>query len=225
MVNYSVSVACHKFCTSMNLLLHDHVKPALNQQSLTASWVQNYTQSVLFMHHIHIGRVPQYLSDCIDSFSSQWQIQACLIAVPYKFHVELELDDSAGCDGLRTLWRFHVLPAYWIFYLQEVHCCDCCQFLCETLHDCCLCISWRLQRSWMIMCSSAWRIRMADMSYRSVSSASTRCICHSLQMHSRRFVVTDDRQFPPRTFPLHCVVRLSFRSSISRVMVWSVRLW
>jgi len=30
---------------------------------------------------------------------------------------------------------------------------------------------------------------------------------------------------PPWTFPLHCGVRLSFRSSISRVMEGSVGLW
>jgi len=54
----------------MNLLLRDHVKPALKQ----LHWLpveQRITYKLcLFMHHIEAGRAPQYLSDCVSTVSA-----------------------------------------------------------------------------------------------------------------------------------------------------------
>ena len=54
----------------MNLSLRDHVKPALKQ----LHWLpveQRITYKLcLFMHHIHIGQAPQYLSDCVSTVSA-----------------------------------------------------------------------------------------------------------------------------------------------------------
>ena len=54
----------------MNLSLHDHVKPALKQ----LHWLpveQRITYKLcLFMHHIHTGQAPQYLSDCVSVVSA-----------------------------------------------------------------------------------------------------------------------------------------------------------
>jgi len=54
----------------MNLSLRDHVKPALKQ----LHWLlveQRITYKLcMFMHHIHAGRVPQYLADCVSTVSA-----------------------------------------------------------------------------------------------------------------------------------------------------------
>ena len=54
----------------MNLSLRDHVKPALKQ----LHWLpveQRITYKLyLFMHHIHTGHAPQYLSDCVSTVSA-----------------------------------------------------------------------------------------------------------------------------------------------------------
>ena len=54
----------------MNLSLRDHVKPALKQ----LHWLpveQRITYKLcLFMHHIHTGQAPQYLSDCVSAVSA-----------------------------------------------------------------------------------------------------------------------------------------------------------
>ena len=50
--------------------LRDHVKPALKQ----LHWLpveQRITYKLsLFMHHIHTGQAPQYLSDCVSTVSA-----------------------------------------------------------------------------------------------------------------------------------------------------------
>jgi len=54
----------------MNLSLRDHVKPALKQ----LHWLpveQRITYKLcLFMHCIHIGLAPKYLSDCVSMISA-----------------------------------------------------------------------------------------------------------------------------------------------------------
>ena len=54
----------------MNLSLRDHVKPALKQ----LHWLpveQRITYKLcLFMHHIHTGQAPQYLSDRVSTVSA-----------------------------------------------------------------------------------------------------------------------------------------------------------
>jgi len=52
----------------VNLLLHDHVKPALKQLHwLTVE--QRITYGLyLFMRYIHIEQAPQYLLDCVPQF-------------------------------------------------------------------------------------------------------------------------------------------------------------
>jgi len=54
----------------VNLSLSDHVKPALKQ----LHWLpveQRITHMLcLFMHHIHIGQAPPYLSDCVPTVSA-----------------------------------------------------------------------------------------------------------------------------------------------------------
>ena len=54
----------------MNFSLRDHVKPALKQ----LHWLpveQRITYKLcLFMHHIHTGQAPQYLSDCVSAVSA-----------------------------------------------------------------------------------------------------------------------------------------------------------
>ena len=54
----------------MNVSLRDHVKPALKH----LHWLpveQRITYKLcLFMHHIHTGQAPQYLSDCVSAVSA-----------------------------------------------------------------------------------------------------------------------------------------------------------
>ena len=54
----------------MNVSLRDHVKPALKH----LHWLpveQRITYKLcLFMHHIHTGQAPHYLSDCVSTVSS-----------------------------------------------------------------------------------------------------------------------------------------------------------
>ena len=54
----------------MNLSLRNHVKPALKQ----LHWLlveQRITYKLcLFMHYIHIGLAPKYLSDCVSTVSA-----------------------------------------------------------------------------------------------------------------------------------------------------------
>ena len=60
----------------MNLSLRDHVKPAPKQLHWLPVEQRMTYKLCLFMHHIHTGQAPQYLSDCIRSFCTQWQIPA-----------------------------------------------------------------------------------------------------------------------------------------------------
>ena len=53
----------------MNLSLRDHVKPALKQLHWLPVEHRITYKLCLFMHHIHIGQVPQYLSDCVSTAS------------------------------------------------------------------------------------------------------------------------------------------------------------
>jgi len=53
----------------MNLSLRDHVKPALKQ----LHWLpieQRIYKLCLFMHYIHIGQAPKYISDCVSTVSA-----------------------------------------------------------------------------------------------------------------------------------------------------------
>ena len=63
----------------MNVSLRDHVKPALKH----LHWLpveQRITYKLcLFMHHIHTGQAPQYLSDCVSTvsaLSSRYQLRS-----------------------------------------------------------------------------------------------------------------------------------------------------
>jgi len=67
-----------------NLWLRNHVKPALKQ----LHWLpveQRITYKLcLFMHHIHIGQAPQYLSDCestVSAASGRYQLRSTGSAV------------------------------------------------------------------------------------------------------------------------------------------------
>ena len=58
----------------VNLSLRDHVKPALKQlQRLPVEQRITY-KLCMFMHHIHTGQAPQYLSDCVSTVSA---LSAC----------------------------------------------------------------------------------------------------------------------------------------------------
>jgi len=206
----------------MNLSLHDHVKPELKQlhwlpveHCITHKLFCSRTTSILDKpYNICQTVYLQFLQAVADtgmSYSSALRI-SCWTWTWWRHY---------------WLWWFSVAVAIWCFaisldfYLREVRPCDCWQFVCETLHDCCFCISWRLPRSWMIMCWCSWRIRTADLSYRSVLSASTRCICHSLRTPSRRFVITEDRQFPLGHSPY--TVGLGLVSGVALVGLWKVQ--
>jgi len=56
----------------MNLSLRYHVKPALKQ--LHVHWLPVEQRIIyklcLFMHYIHIGQAPKYLSDCVSTDSA-----------------------------------------------------------------------------------------------------------------------------------------------------------
>ena len=53
----------------INLSLRDHVKPALKQLHWLSVEHRITYELCLFMHHIHIGQAPQYLSDCVSTAS------------------------------------------------------------------------------------------------------------------------------------------------------------
>ena len=78
----------------MNVSLRDHVKPALKH----LHWLpveQRITYKLcLFMHHIHTGQAPQYLSDCVSKVS----------AVSGRYR--LRSTGSADCVLPRTRTRF-----------------------------------------------------------------------------------------------------------------------
>ena len=80
---------------TMNLSLCDHVKPALKQ----LHWLpveQKITYKLcLFMHHIHTGQAPQYLSRlCIHSFCTQ-----CM-------QIAAEVDWLSGLRSAKKITRF-----------------------------------------------------------------------------------------------------------------------
>ena len=52
-----------------NLSLRDHVKPAFKQLHWLPVEHRITYKLCLFMHHIHIGQAPQYLSDCVSTAS------------------------------------------------------------------------------------------------------------------------------------------------------------
>ena len=54
----------------MNLSLLDHVKPAVKQLHWLPVEKKITYKLCLFMHHIHIGQAPQYLSDCVSAVST-----------------------------------------------------------------------------------------------------------------------------------------------------------
>ena len=54
----------------MNLSLHDHVKPALKQLHWLPVEQSDIYKLCLFMHHIHTGQAPQYLSGCVSAVSA-----------------------------------------------------------------------------------------------------------------------------------------------------------
>ena len=54
----------------MNLSLRDHVKPALKQLHWLPVEERIIYKLCLFMHYIHIGLAPKYLSDCVSTVSA-----------------------------------------------------------------------------------------------------------------------------------------------------------
>ena len=54
----------------MNLSLRDHVKPAPKQLHWLPVEQRMTYKLCLFMHHIHTGQAPQYLSDCVSTVSA-----------------------------------------------------------------------------------------------------------------------------------------------------------
>jgi len=54
----------------MNLSLRDHVKPALKQLHWLPVEQRIKYKLCLFMHHIHAGQAPQYLSGCLSTVSA-----------------------------------------------------------------------------------------------------------------------------------------------------------
>jgi len=54
----------------MNLSLRDHVKPALKHLHWLPVEQRIIYQLCLFMHYIHIGQAPKYLSDCVFTVSA-----------------------------------------------------------------------------------------------------------------------------------------------------------
>jgi len=99
----------------MNLSLRDHMKPALKQ----LHWLpveQRITYKLcLFMHHIHTGQAPQYLSDCGSAVSA--------LSGRYR----LRSTDSADCVLRRTRTRFgergssYCGPAAWNTRPSDLH--------------------------------------------------------------------------------------------------------
>ena len=54
----------------MNLSLRDHMKPALKQLHWLLVQHRITYKLCLFMHQIHNGQAPQYLSDCVSTVSA-----------------------------------------------------------------------------------------------------------------------------------------------------------
>ena len=54
----------------MNLSLRDHVKPALKKLHGLPFEQRIIYKLCLFMHYIHIGLAPKYLSDCVSTVSA-----------------------------------------------------------------------------------------------------------------------------------------------------------
>ena len=54
----------------MNLSLRDHVEPALKLLRWLPVQQRIIYKLCLFMHHIHTGQAPQYLSDCVSTVSA-----------------------------------------------------------------------------------------------------------------------------------------------------------
>ena len=57
-------------CAVMNLSLHDHVKPTLNQLHCLPVEQRITYKLCLIMNHIHIRQAPEYLLDCVFTFSA-----------------------------------------------------------------------------------------------------------------------------------------------------------
>ena len=95
--------------------MHDYVKPALKQ----LHWLpveQRITYKLcLFMHHIHTGQAPQYLSDCVSAVSA--------LSGRYR----LRSTGSAGYVLPRTRTRFgergfsYCGPAAWNTLPSDLH--------------------------------------------------------------------------------------------------------
>jgi len=54
----------------VNLSLRDHMKPALKQPHWLPVEQRITYKLCLFMHYIHTGQAPQYLSDCVSTVSA-----------------------------------------------------------------------------------------------------------------------------------------------------------
>ena len=55
----------------INMLLRGHVKPALKQLHWLPVEQRIAYKLCLFMHYIHIGLAPKYLSDCVSTVSAK----------------------------------------------------------------------------------------------------------------------------------------------------------
>jgi len=91
----------------INMLLRGHVKPALKQ----LHWLpveQRITYKLcLFMHYIHIGLAPKYLSDCVSTVSAKnknkiWRMWLLLL---WSSHLEYSY--------IQPSWH------YWYEYIQK----------------------------------------------------------------------------------------------------------
>jgi len=51
----------------MNLSLRDHVKPVLKELHWLSVEKSIIYKLCLFMHYVHIGLAPKYLSDCVTT--------------------------------------------------------------------------------------------------------------------------------------------------------------
>jgi len=59
----------HVLTYLLTYLLRDHVKPALKQLHWLPVEERIIYKLCLFMHYIHIGLAPKYLSDCVSTVS------------------------------------------------------------------------------------------------------------------------------------------------------------
>ena len=64
------NITGHSDRVIMNLSLRDHVKPALKQLHWLPVQQRITYKLCLFMHQIHNGQAPQYLSDCVSTVSA-----------------------------------------------------------------------------------------------------------------------------------------------------------